>query len=176
MATNRHDTLDPALLRPGRLDRKIEFPLPSRRERRLVFQTVTSKMNLGPDVDLEDCERHRSCLGTLLDLPPLCSDVSRPDRLSSAEISSVVQAAGLQGIPPNLSSHSQQLIEIYSRSQKSLCHPSHRLRGSVESECLCFELLSALLIFPLTTSKRSRETTRHTNSVRKTINSALYAH
>lgn len=57
MATNRHDTLDPALLRPGRLDRKIEFPLPSRRERRLIFQTVTSKMNLGPDVDLEDCER-----------------------------------------------------------------------------------------------------------------------
>lgn len=56
MATNRQDTLDPALLRPGRLDRKIEFPNPSRRERRLIFQTVTSKMNLSPDVDLEDCE------------------------------------------------------------------------------------------------------------------------
>ena len=55
MATNRADTLDPALLRPGRLDRKIEFPEPNRRERRLIFQTVTNKMNLGPDVDLEDC-------------------------------------------------------------------------------------------------------------------------
>lgn len=60
MATNRADTLDPALLRPGRLDRKIEFPLPSRREKRLIFQTVTSKMNLGPDVDLEDCNSSSS--------------------------------------------------------------------------------------------------------------------
>ncbi|KAI0035044.1 26S proteasome subunit P45 [Vararia minispora EC-137] len=82
MATNRQDTLDPALLRPGRLDRKIEFPLPSRRERRLIFQTTTNKMNLSPDVDLEDY-------------------VSRPDRLSAAEIASIVQAAGLQAVRKN---------------------------------------------------------------------------
>ncbi|KAI9593765.1 26S protease regulatory subunit 6B [Syncephalis fuscata] len=46
MATNRADTLDPALLRPGRLDRKIEFPTPDRRQKRLIFSTITSKMNL----------------------------------------------------------------------------------------------------------------------------------
>ena len=55
MATNRSDTLDPALLRPGRLDRRIEFPLPDRRQKRLVFSTVTAKMNLSDEVDLEDC-------------------------------------------------------------------------------------------------------------------------
>jgi SpoVK/Ycf46/Vps4 family AAA+-type ATPase len=55
MATNRHDTLDPALLRPGRLDRKIEFPIPDRRQKRLIFSTVTNKMNLSEEVDLEDC-------------------------------------------------------------------------------------------------------------------------
>lgn len=53
MATNRADTLDPALLRPGRLDRKIEFPLPDRRQKRLIYQTCTSKMNLSDEVDLE---------------------------------------------------------------------------------------------------------------------------
>ena len=55
MATNRADTLDPALLRPGRLDRKIEFPLPDRRQKRLIFSTITAKMNLSEEVDLEDC-------------------------------------------------------------------------------------------------------------------------
>ena len=55
MATNRSDTLDPALLRPGRLDRRIEFPLPDRRQKRLVFSTITAKMNLSDEVDLEDC-------------------------------------------------------------------------------------------------------------------------
>lgn len=55
MATNRADTLDPALLRPGRLDRKIEFPTPDRRQRRLILTTLTSKMNLSDEVDLEDC-------------------------------------------------------------------------------------------------------------------------
>jgi 26S proteasome regulatory subunit T3 len=99
MATNRADTLDPALLRPGRLDRKIEFPLPSRREKRLIFQTVTSKMNLGPDVDLEDCKSARYLRRISEISDTLTSiDVSRPDRLSSAEIASIVQAAGLQGM------------------------------------------------------------------------------
>ena len=33
MATNRPEMLDPALMRPGRLDRKVEFPLPDRRQK-----------------------------------------------------------------------------------------------------------------------------------------------
>ena len=55
MATNRADTLDPALMRPGRLDRKIEFPFPDRRQKRLIFQVITNKMNLSDEVDLEEC-------------------------------------------------------------------------------------------------------------------------
>ena len=72
MATNRADTLDPALLRPGRLDRKIEFPLPDRRQKRLIFSTITGKMNLSEEVDLEDY-------------------VARPDRISGADINAICQ-------------------------------------------------------------------------------------
>ncbi|KAI0565383.1 26S proteasome ATP-dependent regulatory subunit [Gracilaria domingensis] len=82
MCTNRADTLDPALLRPGRLDRKIEFPLPDRRQKRLVFQVITGKMNLAEDVDLEDF-------------------VSRPDKISGAEIAAICQEAGMQAVRKN---------------------------------------------------------------------------
>eukprot|EP00983_Pelagomonas_calceolata_P034117 1068616-Pelagomonas_calceolata.AAC.2 len=50
MATNRHDTLDPALLRPGRLDRKIEFPTPDRRQKRLIFQEWLSNFPASKDL------------------------------------------------------------------------------------------------------------------------------
>lgn len=77
MATNRADTLDPALLRPGRLDRKIEFPsLKDRRQRRLIFTTVSSKMSLSPEVDLD-------------------TFILRPDAASGAQIAAIMQDAGL---------------------------------------------------------------------------------
>jgi len=82
MATNRADTLDPALLRPGRLDRKIFFPHPDRRQKRLIFQVCTNKMNLSEEIDLE-------------------SYISRSDKLSAADISSICQEAGLQAVRHN---------------------------------------------------------------------------
>ncbi|CAK7339921.1 unnamed protein product [Dovyalis caffra] len=82
MATNRADTLDPALLRPGRLDRKIEFALPDRRQKRLIFQVCTAQMNLSDEVDLEDY-------------------VSRPDKISSAEITAICQEAAMLAVRKN---------------------------------------------------------------------------
>lgn len=54
MATNRIDSLDPALIRPGRIDRKIEFPLPDEKTKRRIFQIHTSRMTLADDVDLDE--------------------------------------------------------------------------------------------------------------------------
>lgn len=45
-ATNRPDILDPALLRSGRLDRKIEFPLPNEEARSQILQIHSRKMNV----------------------------------------------------------------------------------------------------------------------------------
>lgn len=44
MATNRPDTLDPALLRPGRLDRKVEIPLPNSIARKEILRIHSEKM------------------------------------------------------------------------------------------------------------------------------------
>ena len=76
MATNRIETLDPALIRPGRIDRKIEFPLPDEKTKRKIFQIHTAKMTIAEDVQLDDY-------------------VSAKDDLSGADIKAVCTEAGL---------------------------------------------------------------------------------
>ena len=76
MATNRIDSLDPALIRPGRIDRKIEFPLPNEKTKRRIFKIHTGKMNLADDVDLEDY-------------------ITSKDNLSGADIKAICTESGL---------------------------------------------------------------------------------
>merc|ERR1711868_117597 len=52
MATNRIDILDPALLRPGRIDRKIEFPAPNEDARVDILRIHSRKMNLTRGINL----------------------------------------------------------------------------------------------------------------------------
>ena len=51
-ATNRPDVLDPALLRPGRFDRRVTIDLPDRRDREEILKVHARKKPLGPDVAL----------------------------------------------------------------------------------------------------------------------------
>ncbi len=53
-ATNRPDVLDPALLRAGRFDRRIEVPLPSQKGRRQILGIHTRTVKLSDDVDLDE--------------------------------------------------------------------------------------------------------------------------
>lgn len=76
MATNRIETLDPALIRPGRIDRKIEFPLPDEKTRRRIFQIHTNKMTLAKDVNLEEF-------------------ITSKDDLSGADIKAICTESGL---------------------------------------------------------------------------------
>jgi 26S proteasome regulatory subunit T4 len=53
MATNRPDTLDPALMRPGRLDRKIEVPLPNEQARLEILKIHAAPVNKHGEIDYE---------------------------------------------------------------------------------------------------------------------------
>merc|ERR1719506_137029 len=79
MATNKIESLDPALIRPGRIDRKIEFPLPDIKTKRHIFGIHTGRMTLSEDVDLEVF-------------------VIAKDELSGADIKAVCTEAGMHAL------------------------------------------------------------------------------
>jgi transitional endoplasmic reticulum ATPase len=55
--TNRPDLIDPALLRPGRLDRHVHVPVPDEEGRRKIFEVHTREKPLAGDVDIERLAR-----------------------------------------------------------------------------------------------------------------------
>jgi SpoVK/Ycf46/Vps4 family AAA+-type ATPase len=79
MATNRPDTLDPALLRAGRLDRKIEIPLPNEAGRLEVLKIHAASVQKEGEIDFE-------------------SVVKMSDGLNGADLRNVVTEAGLFAI------------------------------------------------------------------------------
>ncbi|EON69167.1 26S protease subunit rpt4 [Coniosporium apollinis CBS 100218] len=79
MATNRPDTLDPALLRAGRLDRKIEIPLPNEVGRLEILKIHTAGVQTEGDIDLE-------------------SIVKMSDQFNGADLRNIVTEAGMFAI------------------------------------------------------------------------------
>ena len=76
MATNKIEVLDPALIRPGRIDRKIEFPVPDYKTKKKIFQIHVSRMSLSPDVNVDEL-------------------VTAKDDLSGADVKAMCTEAGL---------------------------------------------------------------------------------
>lgn len=80
--TNRKDILDPAIVRPGRLDRLIEVPVPSEEARNEIFKIHTTSMTFDNDVNMAEI-------------------VGRTKDFSGAEISAVCTEAGYFAIREN---------------------------------------------------------------------------
>jgi transitional endoplasmic reticulum ATPase len=78
-ATNRRDALDPALLRPGRLETHVEVPEPDREARRKILDVHTRGKPLTDDVDLERV-------------------ADETEGYSGAEIASLTRAAAMRAI------------------------------------------------------------------------------
>jgi len=74
-ATNRPDILDPALLRPGRFDRLIEFPVPKESDRLSIFKIHTRGLNLEPNINfnliVNKCEN-----ATGADIRAMCTEAA----------------------------------------------------------------------------------------------------
>merc|ERR1719272_2196228 len=79
MATNRPDTLDPALLRPGRLDRKVEISLPNEQARLDILKIHAAPINTTGEIDFE-------------------SVVKLTDGFNGADLRNVMTEAGLFAI------------------------------------------------------------------------------
>ncbi len=78
-ATNRPDLIDPSLLRPGRIDLKIEIPVPDEKARIEIFKVHTRGMPLAKDVDIKELAK-------------------KTDNWTGAEIEAVCREAGLQAM------------------------------------------------------------------------------
>jgi 26S proteasome regulatory subunit T4 len=91
-ATNRPDVLDPALLRPGRLDRKIEIPLPNEAGRVEVLKIHANPITKSGDIGARPPRRAR-VRARNAPAHPLCFPRIRPDQSLRADYESVVKLA-----------------------------------------------------------------------------------
>merc|ERR1712150_205964 len=101
-ATNRPDTLDPALLRPGRLDRKVEFGLPDLEGRGHILKIHSKRMNCDRDIRFELIAR-------------LCPNTT------GAELRSVCTEAGMFAIRARRKAVSEKDVGCSAEGNQRIC-------------------------------------------------------
>jgi len=80
-ATNRPDIIDIALLRPGRLDKILYVPIPTKEDRVSIMKTIVRKSKINPDVNIEEIAKSEKCNG-----------------FSGADLNSLVKEAALSSM------------------------------------------------------------------------------
>merc|ERR1711988_809073 len=113
MATNRPDTLDPALLRAGRLDRKIEIPLPNEAGHLEVLKIHSAGVQKEGEIDFE-------------------SVVKMSDGLNGADLRNVITEAGLFAIKDYRDAINQ---DDFNRAVRKVAE-SKKLEGKIEYQKL----------------------------------------
>mmetsp|Transcript_3972 Transcript_3972/g.5856 ORF Transcript_3972/g.5856 Transcript_3972/m.5856 type:complete len:392 (+) Transcript_3972:138-1313(+) len=111
MATNRPDVLDPALLRPGRLDRKIEIPLPNDQGRLAILKIHSKKVKKDDEIDFD-------------------AIVKLSDGMNGADLRNIVTEAGLEAIRNNRPTVTNDDFIKAARKQKE----AKKLEGTLSYE------------------------------------------
>jgi ribosome biogenesis ATPase len=137
-ATNRPDMIDPAMLRPGRLDKLMYVPLPTAEQRVLILETIGRKYPLDPTVDLRVLAHdHRMDGFSGADLASFMREASLTalkvvyDAKNSAEIDDFEKGAADEELPTILPSHFEDALRkvrpSVSMSDRTEYEEMHRL-------------------------------------------------
>ncbi len=103
-ATNRPDLVDPALLRPGRLERLVYAPPPDAEARALILRATAKAVPLADDVDLDDVGRRTEGYSAA-DCAALVREAALTAMRESMQAATVTAAhldAALQAVRPSL--------------------------------------------------------------------------
>ncbi|CAF3547618.1 unnamed protein product [Fusarium graminearum] len=129
-ATNRVDVLDPALLRSGRLDRKIEFPLPNEEARAQILKIHSRKMRVDPGVNWGELARST-------------------DEFGGAMLKAVCVEAGMIALRSgkNKIGHEHYVDAIAEVQAKKKDYCDTNRRGTTLRSCFCFSSFVELLLY-----------------------------
>tara|TARA_Y100000034_G_scaffold107240_1_gene136612 strand:+ start:976 stop:3264 length:2289 start_codon:yes stop_codon:yes gene_type:complete len=119
-ATNRPDTLDPALIRPGRFDRMLFVPVPDEKSRLKIFEVHTSKMPLAKDVDLKELTKET-------------------DNYTGSDIESVCREAAILLLRKNINAKEipmEYFLEALKKVKPSITHLDLEAYKRIEEEYL----------------------------------------
>jgi len=124
-ATNRPDMLDPALLRPGRIDRMILTPTPDKESRLKIFKVHTKKMPLAKDVNLNKlAEITHNYSGA--DIESICREagiIALREKMSAKEVKMKHFNKALKKVHPSLTDKDlkkyKEIEETYLRTARS---------------------------------------------------------